>query len=140
MAEAKLAPKVPKLKIPKSMGACADLLFKLRQERLALDKVVEAMKANESVLTNHIIDNLPKGDAGAVGKTHKVIVRTEQIPQAENWEEVYAYVRKTNAWDLLQRRLNPKAVMERLEDPKNKKGVPGVKLFNAVKLSLTKVK
>lgn len=140
MADVKLAPKVPKLKIPKSLGACADLLYKIKQERLALDKVVEGMKANESLLTNHIIDNLPKGDAGAVGKTHKVVVRTEQIPQAENWEAVYKYVQKHGAFDLLQRRLNPKAVMERLEDPKNKKGLPGVKLFTAVKLSLTQVK
>jgi hypothetical protein len=128
---------VPKLKIPKSMGACADLLFDMKQERLALDKVVEAMKANENSLTNHIIDNLPKGDTGAAGKHHKVQIRTEQIPQAEDWEAIYKHIKKTGDFDLLQRRLNPKAVMERLED---RKKVPGTKLFTAVKVSLTQVK
>lgn len=138
---AKLAPKVPKLKIPKSMGACADLLFDIKQERLALDKVVEAMKANERLLTDHIIDSLPKGDTGAVGKHHKVVVRTEDIPQVDTesggWEKFYEYVRKNKAFDLLQRRINTKAIEERLEDGKK---VPGIKMFKATKLSLTQVK
>lgn len=133
----KLPAKVAKLKIPKTIGACADLLYKMQQERLALDKVVEAMKANETALKNHIIDTLPKGDTGAAGKTHQVRVVTEDVPQAENWEEVYEYVRKNKAFDLLQRRLNGKAVLDRIEDGKK---IPGVKMFRAVKLSLTKVK
>ena len=141
MVTEKLAPKVPKLKIPKSIGACADLLFDLRQERLKLDKVVENMKANETLLQEHIINSLPKGDTGAAGKHHKVAVRTEQIPQIDGdnggWEKLYAYIKRTGSFDLLQRRLNPKAVMERLED---KKKVPGTKLFNVVKVSLTVVK
>ena len=133
----KLPVKVAKLKIPKSMGACADRLFEIKQERLAMEKVVDAMKANERALTDHIIDHLPKGDTGASGAHHKVQVRTEDIPQVEDWDKLYAYVKKNNAFDLLQRRLNPKAVMERLED---KKKVPGTKMFTAVKLSLTQVK
>lgn len=137
MADKKLALKVPKLRIPKSLGACADTLFDIRQDRLALEKVVDAMKANETTLTNHIIDNLPRGDTGAAGKHHKVQTRVEQVPQVEDWPKVYDHIKKTGAFDLLQRRLNPKAVMERLED--NKK-VPGTKLFPVVKVSLTQVK
>lgn len=142
MAEqAKLAPKVPKLKIPKSMGACADLLFDIKQERLALEKIVEGMRANETVLTNHIIDNLPKGDTGACGKHHQAVVKLEDIPQVDTenggWEHVWAYIIKNKAFDLLQRRLNTKAVMERLEDDVK---VPGIKMFRATKVSLTKVK
>lgn len=137
----KLALKAPKLKIPKSLGACADVLFDMRQERLALEKVVEAMKANERAITDHIIDNLPKGDTGAAGKHHKVQTRVEQVPQIDNdnggWEKLYNYIKKTGSFDLLQRRLNTKAVMERLED---KKKVPGTKLFSVVKVSLTQVK
>jgi hypothetical protein len=135
VAQTKLAPKVPKLKIPKSMGACADLLFDMKQERLAAEKYAEALKANETALSNHIIDNLPKGDQGAVGRHHKVVVRTEQIPQVEDWEATYKYIKRTGAFDLLQRRLNTRAVLDRLEDGK---AVPGTKMFTAVKLSLTK--
>jgi hypothetical protein len=133
----KLAAKAPKLKIPKSLGACADKLFELKQDRLALEKVVDAMKANETALTDHIINNLPKGDTGACGKHHKAVVVTEDIPRAEDWDKVYAYIKKHNAFELLQRRLNSAAVKERLEDGKK---VPGVGSFTAVKVSLTKVK
>lgn len=133
----KLALKAPKLKIPKSLGACADALFEAKQERLALEKVVEAMKANETALTEHIINNLPKGDTGACGKHHKAVVVTESIPRVENWDATYKYIKRTGAFELLQRRLNNAAVKERLEDGKT---VPGVGSFTAVKVSLTKVK
>lgn len=133
----KLAPKVPKLKIPKALGACADMLFDLKQERLALEKVVDSMKANEKTLTDHIIDNLPKGDTGACGKHHKAVVVTEAIPRVEDWDKTYAYIKRHNAFELLQRRLNAAAVRERLEDGKT---IPGVGSFTAVKVSLTKVK
>ena len=140
MPEAKLAPKVSKLKIPKTLGGCADLLFVLQQERLTQQKVADAIEANEKLLKAHIIDNLPKGDGGAIGKTHKVVVKTESIPQidAENggWEAFYEYVRKNKAFDLLQRRLNTAAIRERIEDGK---AIPAIKNFNVIKLSLTKV-
>lgn len=133
----KLALKAPKLKIPKSMGACADLLYDMKQERLAAERVVDAMKNNENILLTHIIDNLPKGDTGACGKHHKAVVYTESIPRVEDWDKTYAYIKRHNAFELLQRRLNAAAVKERLEDGKQ---IPGVGSFSVVKVSLTKVK
>jgi hypothetical protein len=133
------------LKVPKSLGACADKLFDIKQERLAAQKIVDALKADETLLSNHIIDNLAKGDAGAVGKHHKVIVKTEEVPQVKDWEAFYAYVKANNAFDLLQRRINPAALKDReeaLADNKRAKVkvIPGTEKFTAVKLSLTQVK
>lgn len=132
------------LKVPKSLGACADKLFEVREARLAQQKIVDALKADETLLQNHIIDNLAKGDAGAVGKHHKVVVKTEDVPQVKDWESFYAYVKANNAFDLLQRRINPAAVKDReealLENKRAKnKTIPGIEKFKAVKLSLTKI-
>lgn len=124
------------MKYPKSMGACADLLYKLRSERLALDKEASAAKEVEQALIEHIINTMPKDDAGGVGKTHMVRVVTKQKPQIKDWEVFYAYVSKNKAFELLQRRISDTAIQERLDDGKK---VPGVEMFNAVTVSLTKV-
>lgn len=147
MAEKAAAVKPPKL--PKALGACVDLYHKLRQDRLAVDKEVKAMKANETFVQEHIINNVPKGDSGAVGKLFKGIVYTDVVYQVDDWEAFYKHLQKTGEFDLLNRALNQAAVKERVDSqvrPTGKRGEnwkpklpPGVKTFPVVKLSVTKL-
>lgn len=134
------------LKIPKSFGLCADMLHDLREARLAAAKLVEAFAEQEAELKNHIIDKLPKGDKGAVGQHHKVEVKTEEAPRIGDDKAFYAWVKKADAFDVLQRSLNAKAVRDRMEAQPlvNKstgvrKPLPGIDMFKVVKVSLTKV-
>ena len=129
--------KAPK-KFPKSMGACADLYYDLRQERLAADRAAAELKAEETRLANHIIDNLSKDTTGAAGKHHRVqvIVKRKLRVVPEKWEDFFKYVSKNRAWDMLQKRISEDAVAARLDKGK---AVPGVEPFNAVTVSLTKV-
>lgn len=122
---------------PKSIGACADLLFDLREKRLKLDKEAAKAKAAETALADHIINTLPKDSTGAAGKHHRVQVKLKEVPQVKDWPAFYAYVKKNNAFDLLQKRLSEGAVQERLVE--SKKGLPGVEIFKTPKVSLTKV-
>ncbi|TXH54327.1 MAG: hypothetical protein E6Q97_11255 [Desulfurellales bacterium] len=124
-------------KFPKSMGACADLLYTMREKRLAADKIAEELKKQETALINHIIDNLDKESSGAIGKHHKVRVVTKQKPQIKDFEALAKWVKKTGRFDVFQRRLSETAIMDTLAQPRSK-GVPGVELFNAVTVSLTK--
>lgn len=144
------APARKKLKLPKSLGACADLLHKTRDERLALDKDVKAIKAEETEISEHLIQKLEKGDeGGAVGKEYKAISKNDTIYQVENWDKFYAHLKKTGEFDLLNKMLNQAAVKERVamqDRPHGKRGEnwkpklpPGVKSMTVVKLSLTKV-
>lgn len=126
------------IKYPKSMGACADLLFDLRSKRLELDKAAAEAKEAETALINHIIEKLDKESTGAAGKHHQVRVITKQKPQVKDWPSFYAYVKKNGRFDMLQRRLSETAIMDTLENPKVK-SIPGVEMFNAVSVSLTKV-
>lgn len=129
-------------KYPKSMGACADLLYDLRQKRLDADKVAAALKEEEVALQEHIINTLPKGDTGASGLRYKVQVKTEPRLRvsAEKWPEFFGWVSKNKAWDVLQKRLSDKALVERSFDAKGKpRAIPGVETFPVVKVSLTKV-
>lgn len=126
--------------LPKSMGACADLYFAARTARLAADKHAADLKAEETRIANHIIDNMPKDSTGAAGKSHRVQVVTKKklrvVP--EKWNDFYAWVAKNKAWDVLQKRISDKAIEERLQSPRPPK-IPGVETFNAVTVSLTKI-
>lgn len=126
-----------KYKFPKALGACADKLFELRNKRLAEQKKVDEIAAEESALKNHIIENLPKSEAsGVAGKLARVTVVTKQIPQVKDWDAFYRYVKKTGSFDLMQKRLTDAAIKERWEAGKE---IPGVEHFNAVSVSINKV-
>jgi hypothetical protein len=123
-------------KFPKTMGSCADLIYKLRKRRLDAQKVVDAIEAEEKALKAYIIDNLPKSNLkGATGSVANVRVVTKEIPQVNNWDDFYTFVRKSKRTDLLQKRLSEGAIQEILDSGKK---VPGVGLFTAVSLSITK--
>lgn len=126
-----------KFKFPKAMGACADKLFELRNKRLAMQKEVDAVAAEETALKNYIIENLPKSEAsGVAGKLARVTVITKQIPQVKDWDAFYKYVKKTGSFDLMQKRLTDTAIKERWEAGKE---IPGVEHFNIVSVSINKV-
>lgn len=125
-----------KYKFPKTMGACADRLYAIRQKRLAAQKEVDAIESEEKALKDYIIDNLPKSDTGASGKVARVSVGTKEIPTVEDWDVFYKYVARTKSFDLLQRRLSDSAIKERWE---NKKRVPGIGVFVNVVVSLNKL-
>lgn len=125
------------MKIPKTIGECADMLYKVRQERLALSKQVELLEADEKTLREHIITTLPKSAAsGVAGKVALVTVVSKTVPQVEDWDALYKYVKKNNAFELLQRRVSDAAVKERWEGGKE---VPGVVKFKATTVSINKV-
>ena len=145
---AKAPVKMPKL--PRSLGACVDLYSETREKRLAAGKEVSTIEAVEKGIKDHIINNVPKGDAGAVGKKFQGVVYTDIVYTVEDWAKFYAHIKKTGEFDLLNRAINQAAVKERIEAqtrPAGKKGEnwspklpPGIGTFNAVKLSVTKVK
>lgn len=133
-----MAVKTPKkIKLPTTLGACADRLFTVRNERLKEQKALEPLKQEESALKDHIIETLPKSKAsGVAGKLARVSVTTSPVPTVEDWDKLYAYVKKTGEWDLLGRTINAEAVRLRWEA---KKKVPGVGVFNVVSVSINKL-
>lgn len=126
-----------KLTIPKTLGRAADKLYEIKQERLALQKEVDALKADEHTLREHIINTLPKSQAsGVAGKLCQVSIVKKGVPTVRDWDKLYKHIKKTGDFDLLQRRLSPPAVKERWEDQKK---VPGVEQFQAVDVSINKL-
>lgn len=125
-------------KLPRTDAERADLLYNTRQQRLALQKEVDALQEQETELSNYFIENLPKSRAsGVAGQTARVQLNTKTIPTVEDWSKFYKHVQKTGAFELLQRRLTEKAVTERWDAGER---IPGVGRFNVVKVSCTLLK
>ena len=124
-------------KFPKTMGACADKVYELRNKRLEQQKIVDAIEDEEKALKKHIIENLPKSEAtGAAGKIARVSVISFEVPQVKDWEAFWKAFNKKTDTDLLQRSVNKAAINERLEAGKK---VAGVEIYKDLKLSITKV-
>ena len=132
------AKKKKAFKFPKKMGACADKLYQLRQERLKQQKIVDALQAEESALKLHIINTLPKSEAsGVAGKLARVTVVTKEEPQIKDPEAFRKYINRTKRFDLSYKlRPSPPAIREMWESGKD---VPGIEKFNVVTVSMNKV-
>jgi len=131
------AVKKPAFKLPKTIGACADLLYTTRANRLLVKKDVDALETQEKALKEHIINTLPKSEAsGVAGKLARVAVETSEVNQVEDWDKFYAYIKKTGFFHLLGRTIKQEAIDEILASGKQ---IPGIKKFSVVKVSCNKV-
>lgn len=127
----------PQFKIPKSLAACADILYTTRESRLALQKDVDDLKDFETLVRDHLIANLPKGEAsGIAGHLARVAIVTKTTARVEDWDAVHTYIVKHKAWELMARRINDAAVRERWEAGEE---IPGVGHNQFAAVSLNKV-
>ena len=127
-----------KYKFPKTLGTCADKLYKLRDQKRLAQRVVDAVADEYRALSDHIINTLPKERlSGAQGKVGKVAVIVKEVPQYEDKREFFEYIKKEDRFDLMQGRLSSRAIQDMWEAGED---VPGIMKFNAVSVSLTKAK
>lgn len=126
-----------KVTIPKTLGACADALYKLREQRYAMNKEIDAIEEQEKAIKEHLIKNLPKSQSkGISGKVANALVESRDEPVVQDWKKFYDHLKKKGEFDLLNRALNKKAVRERWE---SRKTVPGVGTFKVTTVSVTKL-
>ena len=132
-------------KLPKKLtGAIADRLKDVRDRRLALQKQVDALEAEENAIKEHIIQLLPKSEtSGIAGANARVTVVNKIRPQWQEagedgvtgWEKLLKHMKKTGDWDLISHALAGAAIKERWD---NGKTVPGVTEYQYPFVSLTK--
>lgn len=124
------------MKFPKTIGACIDTLYQLRQKRGGIERQADVIKEKEGELEKHILDTFTKTDLdGARGKLAVAGIAQSTVPTVKDWDKLYAYIKKEGAFDLLQRRVSSSAYCERLDV---EEVVPGVEPFTLIKLSLKK--
>lgn len=134
-------PEIPKFEPlttpPKRVGTVADLYYETKQRRLAIDKVAAALKKQEGILKQFLIDEVPKSNAtGVAGKVARAQIIGKTTPRVDDWDAFYKYLLKVKRPELLQKRVSVEAIVELWTD---KKVVPGVIEFGYKDVSLTKI-
>ncbi len=134
-------PNQPGAPIPANMGAVADEYAQTRQFRLAMEKIVEPVQERESELRQHMIKNLEKSrdegkDTGAAGKLYRVQIKDKETPKVTDWTVFHGYIQETGRFDLLQKRLSDKAIMEMVDADQTPDGIETVLVPD---VSVTKV-
>jgi len=122
---------------PKTLGACVDRLYELKHEIAEMNKQVAALKSERYELKERLIAELPASEAmGIAGKAASATIVIKPKPTVGDWEKFYAYIKRRNAFHLLQRRVSEPAIRELWED---NKAVPGVEVFQDKDVSLKKL-
>jgi hypothetical protein len=123
--------------IPESLGSMADEYSDVRNERLRIEKVAAGVKARESELYNVIMSVLDESaDTGASGKNYRVQRIEKERQNVKDWPALWSYIQQNGAFELLQKRLNDKAVRELAEGGEV---LPGIEAEMVATLSFTKV-
>lgn len=125
-----------KYSFPKTLGACVDRAYTIREQRLKMERAAAALKSEEAAIKLHVLNTFGKMDVeGARGKVATASVTTRVTGSVKDWDAFYKYIKANDAFDLLHRRLSDAAYRERLGAEES---VPGVEPFEVVGLSLTK--
>lgn len=125
-----------------SLGKQIDKLAKLRQDKVGLDAKLKDVEAQINTLKGEILANLQNaGMQKASSKTLTVSIKQDVVPEVTDWDAFYAFIKKSNSFHLLQRRVSSPAWRELHEQlAAKKKEVPGTVPFVKVDLSITTLK
>lgn len=122
-----------------TIGAQIDALFDLREKKRALEAQVSELDALIGAKELTIAAELEaQGLDRAAGRRASVGFTESVVPQIEDWDAYYAFIRRHNAFELLERRPAAAAFREHAERRRDKT-VPGAVPFTKRKLSLRKI-
>lgn len=101
-----------------------------RDERLAADKVAQALAADEFRLKTELINALNDNKLTVAGNQYiQFTLRRKTRYQATDWTQIQQYIVENDAWELLQHRLSETAITERATP------IPGVASYEYDDLS-----
>jgi hypothetical protein len=105
---------------PKDTTALLKRYQTARNERLDLDEQSKKLKVEE----DSILDMLTAAgvESGKYGP-YKLTVKTKATPRCTDWEGLWAYIKDTNSFELLHKRLTEVAIMERLDAGEHLPGI-----------------
>jgi hypothetical protein len=122
---------------PPALGPMIDALFDLREQKryweAKADELAEVIRTKENAVMAELE---AQGLDKAAGRKARVGISESVVPQVEDWDQFYAFIRRNNAFELLERRAAAGAYREHAASRRDKT-VPGVVPYVKRKLSLT---
>lgn len=118
------------------LGTLIDTLYATRQQRLEIQKEVDALKNTETGLRGQILDLLENsGLAKASGQLATCGVKVSIEPSVVDWDEVHEFIRINNRFDLIQKRISAPAWRDLYQEGVT---IPGTVPEEVRDISLTK--
>jgi len=120
------------------IGTLIDRLYKADAAIKLANLELEKKKATRTKIEVEIFARFRKDDIdGASGKLAAITLRRSKNASLRNWKKLAGYVYRYKALDLFQRRISKQAWEDRLATRKGK-AIPGIEMYEVVKISLHK--
>lgn len=115
-------------------GNMIDTLHTLREERRLLEKKIEEINKEYSIIEGELLKQMKaEGLEMAKGKFASASLQEVVKPQIEDWDKFYAYIKRNDYFHLLERRPSVTGCRELFE---TKGKIPGVLPITLQKVSL----
>lgn len=118
---------------PLPLSKRATLYRQVREKRLEMKHEMEEMQGLESRLKDSLLEDIAV-DTGHIFEGYAFAVEAKEKPALDDWSDFILGVVASQRYDMLQKRLAEKAVM----DTENWQKLPGVKRIYVKTLSVTK--
>lgn len=121
-------------KKPPTIGALIDQAWELREKKRALDAQIKIIETEAAALESTVMERLQEeGLDSAKGTRASISLSTSTVANVEDWDALFAFIKKGNHFHLLQRRVSDPAFREFLEQGRV---VPGAQPFTKTKALL----
>lgn len=120
-----------------SIGETIDNMHALREERRELEEKIKKLNAAYEVAERELMELMDTQQTRiSAGKKASVHIDEVVFPTAENWDDIYAYLKGSGKLYLLERRLSTAGFRELFERGES---VPGVVPFKKRKVKLISI-
>lgn len=121
----------------KSLGALADELYALREQKGELSAQLRLLTQEETKIEEEMLAAMAKQDITQVrGRVSTISVSKSKVPHVVDWAALHKYIQRHGALQLLQRRVSVEAYRELLNDGMTP---PGIQEFEKVTLNVRKI-
>lgn len=123
--------------MPSVLGTQIDKLTRLRAKRMKKQREVDAFKKEESLLTADIQGAMLKGKLyKSSGRMGTFSLKEVIVPKVDDWRALHQFIRQSDKFELLQKRLGTEAYRELIEDGVVPPGTTPEKIWKATLTTL----
>lgn len=125
--------------VAETIGTQIDQIYSLKQDKKRAEDKVKEIVALISAKEITLVESLDAaGTTAARGHLASASINESVVPQVENWDVFYAFIRRHNKFELLERRPAAAAFRE-LAALRRDNTVPGLVPYTKRTLTTTKV-
>ena len=116
-----------------------DKLYEIQEEIKHLNEQLDILKSDKKSIEKQVLYQMSMMDCNVLGGNQgKVVLKSKEVVTIppDKWDEFHEFVRRTDSFHLLQKRVAQQPMLELMHDGED---IPGVKVTELKKLSISKL-